>query len=91
VRALSYSSLGGGTPAGGGGGFWENNINCDVPVIVFRPPPQAAIPPMGEFTCFQSFVKFCFSKTSRPVFQGPLLGFSPISLKNLALRQAKRL
>jgi len=86
--------LGGGAPAGGGGGYWENTINSDVPVRVFIPPPPGAAPPHGGELASASFfsipnVKFCFFKTSRPVFQGQLLGFSPISLKNLALRQAK--
>ena len=46
-------------------------------------------PPNGGINPPLVYMKFCFSKTSRPVFQGQLLGFSPISLKNLASKQAK--
>jgi hypothetical protein len=53
---MKNSSLGGGAPGWGGGGYWENAINSDVPVIVFRPPPpQVALPPTGGNSHLQGF------------------------------------
>ena len=67
AEKLKNSSLGGGAPEGGGGGYWENTINSTVPVRVFRPPRRKRpSPPWGGIHP---------PLVNGPVFQGQLLGF----------------